>query len=361
MGFAPELLKTAAGLSKTISIKKGSEVVNPGRVSTGSLTLDVALGGGWPMGQWSEVYGEASNGKTALCLKTIAHNQKLDPDFTTVWVAAETWFPEWAEKLGIDNDRVIVIEGTIMEDIYDAVLKILDTKQVDLLVIDSLPALVSMAEDEKSMEEFAPGRNAFQTNKFFRKVTKHLLREPGERQCACIMINQFRMKMGVMHGDPRTTPGGQGKDYAMAVRLEVRRTEWIETGKGKSKGSGTGRRRIGLRLRARTTKNKTFPPQQVADLDFYVSDGGPVPAGCYDTVKEIATLAVVYGVVRKKTSWYYFTEIDELNGGREVERKWQGEDAMLESLSEEPLLAAQMDREVRELMVNGVMDDEDEE
>ena len=356
MGFDPELLKTVAGLSKQISIKPGSEVVNPERIQTGSLALDVMLGGGLPCGQWTEIYGEPSNGKTAICLKAIAHNQAINPDFTVVWVAAEPWFPEWAAKLGIDNERVIVIEDTIMEEVYNAVLEVLATKAVDLLVIDSLPALVSMAEDEKSMDEFAPGRNAFQTNKFFRKVTKALMREPGERQCACVMINQFRMKMGVMHGDPRTTPGGMGKDYAMSVRVEVRRIEWIE------KGKGTGKKKIGIGLRARTTKNKTYPPQQTADVDFYMNDGGEVPAGQYDTGKEIATLGMVYGVIRRKGSWYYFTEIDELNGGKEVERKWQGEDAMLDSLREEPLLAEQLDREVREvLLLVGQDDEEDDE
>lgn len=351
MGFAPELLKTVAGLSKQISIKPGSEVVNPERVQTGSLALDVALGGGWPAGQWTEVYGEPSNGKSFVCLKTIAHNQQIDPDFTTVWVAAEPWFPEWAEKLGIDNSRVIVIEDTIMENVYNAVLEIIATKTVDLLVIDSLPALVSMAEDEKSMDEFAPGRNAFQTNKFFRKVTGSLMRDSGEKQCACIMINQFRMKMGVMHGDPRTTPGGMGKDYAMSVRLEVKRVEWIE------KGKGTAKRKIGIGLRAHTTKNKTYPPQQTAYLDVYVAEGGDVPAGGYDFAKEIFQLGVVYGVIERRGSWFFYTEVDL--SGKEIERKWQGEDAFLASLREEVHLAEQLEQEVRRVLaLGGQVEDE---
>ena len=344
MGFAPELLKTVAGLQKKITVSTGSEVVNPGRVPTGSLSLDIALGGGWPAGQWSEIIGDPSNGKSAVCLKTIAHNQAVNPEFVAVWVAAEPWFPEWAETVGIDNDRVIVIQTTVMEEAYDAVIELATTKAVDLIVIDSLPAMVSMAEDDKTMEEFTVGRGAMQTNKFFRKISRALMRDEGEKQCACILINQFRMKIGVMHGDPRTTPGGMGKDYAMSVRVEVKRVDWIE------KGKGTAKRKIGLGLRAQTIKNKTAPPQQTAFMDFYVDEGGPVSAGSYDTGKEIWAQGVVHGIVERRGAWYYFTENNELTGGKDVERKWQGEDAMLDSLREEPLLAEQLDRQVREVL-----------
>ena len=135
-------------------------------------SIDVALGGGWPTNQWHELIGEASNGKTALALKTIAANQKKDPDFTTVWVAAEQWVPGYATICGVDTSRVFVISSNIMEEAYEAVIKITESKQVDCIVIDSLPALVPTTEDEKEMEESTVGRAALLTNKFFRKVGK---------------------------------------------------------------------------------------------------------------------------------------------------------------------------------------------
>ena len=136
------------------TIVLGSEITQMGgRLTTGSVAIDVALGGGWPSNQWHELIGEASNGKTALALKTIAANQKNDPEFTTVWVAAEEWVPGYAEMCGVDVSRVYVVSTNIMEEAYEAVIKIVESKAVDCIVLDSLPALVPGAEDQKEMEE----------------------------------------------------------------------------------------------------------------------------------------------------------------------------------------------------------------
>lgn len=327
MTLHPDLLKTVADLNKLLGdnkIRPGSEVSNPGRITTGSLSLDLVLGGGWPTGAWSEVIGEASHGKTAICLKTIAANQQADPDFTAVWIAGESWHPDWAETCGVDNSRVLVVESNIMEDAYGAALAFCENRQVDLVVIDSLPALTPSLEDEKEMGENTVGAAARLTNKFFRKVAAAQHRDPGEKQVAGILINQYRMKIGVMYGDPRTTPGGLGKDYAMSIRAEVKRDEWIE-----ENVAGIGKHRVGQTIKIHTIKNKTSPPQQTAYVDFYVHNGGSVPAGQYDFAKEIVSLAILNGIVDRRGSWVYYTP----EGG--VERKWQGAQNLLNDIRAE--------------------------
>ena len=273
MKITGDLAKVFAAINKKMgddTIVVGSEVIETGRMTTGSVAIDVALGGGWPTNQWHELIGEASNGKTALALKTIAANQKKDPDFTTVWVAAEQWVPGYATICGVDTSRVFVISSNIMEEAYEAVIKITESKQVDCIVIDSLPALVPTTEDEKEMEESTVGRAALLTNKFFRKVGKASKRSlvSDERPFIGLIINQWRSKIGVMYGDPRTTPGGLGKDYAFFTRTEVRRDEWIEAGTGQEK------RRVGQSIKFRIIKNKSAAPGQVAVVDFYFANGG---------------------------------------------------------------------------------------
>lgn len=301
------------------------------RMTTGSTTFDYVLGGGFPANQWNELIGEASHGKTAIALKTIAANQALNPDFTTVWVAAEQWVPEYAEMCGVDTARVIVIETNIMEEAYDAVLAFAESKSVDAIVIDSLPALVPAPEDEKAMDEMTVGRGALITNKFFRKSGAAMKRSliEDERPILGIVINQYRMKIGVMHGDPRTTPGGEGKNYAFFTRSEVRRDEWIEVGTGQNKF------RIGQRIKIRTIKNKTAPPQRVAYFDFYFAEGGPIARGEIDFAKEIAALAVVKEVIQRKGAWYQYKD-----------EKWQGMDAVIASIREDVDLKEELQKVV---------------
>lgn len=325
MAINPDALKIIAQINK----KLGDNVVVIGenvrtdlisRMTTGSTTFDYVLGGGFPANQWNELIGEASHGKTAIALKTIAANQAKDPDFTTVWVAAEQWVPEYAEMCGVDTSRVIVIETNIMEEAYDAVLAFAESKSVDAVVIDSLPALVPGPEDEKSMDEMTVGRGALITNKFFRKAGAAMKRSlvESERPILGIVINQYRMKIGVMHGDPRTTPGGEGKNYAFFTRSEVRRDEWIES------GSGVNKTRVGQRIKIRVLKNKTAPPQRVAYVDFYFSEHSIYEAGDYDVAKEITAMVLVKGIVDRKGGWIYYGD-----------RKWQGQEALAESIRSE--------------------------
>jgi recombination protein RecA len=323
-----DALKVVAQLNKKYganTVVAANNVVATQRVTSGSLTLDVVLGGGWPMNRWVELVGEASHGKTAIALRTIAANQKVNPDFTAVWIAAEDFDSKYAELCGVITERVILVETNSMENAYEAVIKFMESKAVDMVVIDSLPALVPGAEDEKEMDEFTVGRGALITNKFFRKVASATKRDliESERPVLGMMINQYRMKIGVMHGDPRTTPGGLGKDYAYSVRCEIKRDEWLEVGTGQDK------RRVGQTIRVRTIKNKTYPPQQTAYLDF--SDGGPVDAGGYDSGKEIVALSILNGIVDRRGGWMYYGD-----------RKWQGAQALIDSLREEVDLRAEL-------------------
>ena len=313
------------------------------RITSGSTTLDYVLGGGFPGNQWNELIGEPSHGKTAVALKTIAANQQRDPNYTTVWVAAEQWVPEYAAMCGVDTSRVIVIETSVMEEAYQAVIEFAESKSVDAIVIDSLPALSPAPEMEKDMSEMTVGKGALLTNKFFRVVGTAMKRSlvEDERPVLGLIINQYRMKIGVMHGDPRTTPGGEGKNYAFFTRCEIRRDEWIEVGPSGNKT------RIGQRIKVRTLKNKTAPPQRVAYFDFYFAEGGNCAPGEYDFAKEIASLAVVMGVIDRKGGWFYHNE-----------RKWQGIDSVVQSIREEVDLKEVIQKAVLSSEIN-VSADED--
>jgi recombination protein RecA len=315
------------------------------RFTTGSTTFDYVLGGGFPANQWNELIGEASHGKTAIALKTIAANQAKDPNFTTVWVAAEQWVPEYAKICGVDSERVIVVETNIMEEAYDAVLAFAESKSVDAIVIDSLPALVPGPEDEKNMDEMTVGRGALITNKFFRKAGAAMKRSliESERPILGIIINQYRMKIGVMHGDPRTTPGGEGKNYAFFTRAEIRRSEYLEVGNGDNK------KKVGQQIKIRILKNKTAPPGRVAYVDYYFADHSVFEAGDYDTAKEVASMAIVKSIVERKGGWVYYKD-----------NKWNGLAAFANSVRED----LDLFEELRELVLStpdtfaGVEEDE---
>jgi recombination protein RecA len=183
------------------------------------------------------------------------------------------------------------------------------------------------------MEEFTFGKGALLTNKFFRKAGEAMKRSlvENERPILGIIINQWRMKIGVMHGDPRTTPGGVGKDYAYFTRSEVKRDEWIEA------GTGVNKQRVGQRIKIRTLKNKTAPPSRVAYVDFYFQDHSIYSAGDYDVAKEIAAMSIVKQLVDRKGGWIYYGE-----------RKWQGQEALVNSIREE----VDLFEELREKVLN---------
>lgn len=333
--ISDEALEVQARLNKKYG--KGAVVVASDmrtypKITTGSLGLDIALQGGWASNQWHEVYGNPSDGKTGLAYATIRANQAINPDFTVAWVASEPFYAPYAEMCGVDTSQVILVETNIMEDAYGAVIDYIDSKSVDLVVIDSYPALVPALEDGKDVGELSPGRGAFLTNQFFRKVGKVMRRssETEERAVTGLLLNQWRMKIGISFGDPRTVPGGMGKDFACFTRLELARDEWIEGGSGKE------RQRIGQTVRATTKKSKSSPRERKALYDIYFDKGGPVPPGRIDYAKELVTEADLQGIVDKAGNWFTYEGM-----------RFNGRQSFADGLRELPDLMNKLDREVR--------------
>jgi recombination protein RecA len=296
---------------------KGSQMteVVP-RITSGILAFDLMLGGGWPVNQWSEIIGEESSGKTAVAYKTIAANQAIDPNFTALWIAAEAYVPQYARAIGVDLDRLWVVETNIMEQVYDLIIKALDNRAVDMVVIDSLPSLVPDDEAEKAMEDFTVGLGARLTGKFFRKSSKAQRRSliNEDRPCTGIIINQWREKIGVMWGDNRTTPGGKAKNFHYFARVEVKRDEWI-----KEKEEA-----VGQIIKARTIKNKTYRPQQTAVVDFYFTKSGNFRFGSFDTIKDIINIGIAVNLIERAGPYYSFSG-----------QKWQGKEALTTAIRED--------------------------
>lgn len=267
---------------------KGSDIKQEvPHTTTGVLAFDLALGGGWAANQWNEIIGEESSGKTAIAYRTIAANQANNPEWLALWVAAEEYVPEYAASFGVDLDRLWVVETNEMESALELVLKAVENRAVDCVVLDSLPALVTETEVNKAMDEASVATGAQILSRFFKKCAKAQRRSMTEedRSCTMIAINQWRDKIGVMFGDPRTTPGGKAKNYYYFARVEVRRDEWI------SEGSKLDTR-VGQTIKMRVIKNKTYRPQQIAQADFYFADTYGFRKGEFDTVKDVVNVAL---------------------------------------------------------------------
>ena len=311
----------------------GSDIYQPERqtITSGSLSIDAALGGGWATNHWIEVVGHASAGKTLVVLKTIAANQALDPDWTVVWFATEDFVDSYAAMLGVDLDRVIVEDENTMEAVYEHAIEFLDTKAVDCIVIDSLPALVPAREDDDTMEGFQPGLAAFLTGKFFRKsnpsIKRSLIEE--ERPVTGFVINQWRNKI-VRYGDPRTTPGGMAKDFFCFQRVDVRRTDFIKN---------TRNEPIGQSLKVVNVKNKHSRPGREGVVDAYIASGGGHRAGSYDRVKDIVSAALAYEVIEKSGGNYVFG-VDKWYGRPKLDAAVRSDSDLRKRLRSDVLAAA---------------------
>ncbi|NIY68023.1 recombinase A [Streptomyces malaysiensis] len=304
--------------------------------TTGSLALDVMLGGGWPGNQWNEILGAESSGKTTIAHKTIAANQQLDENFTTFWVAAEAYDHAWAETLGVDVERVIVYSTNAMEDAYTAMIQAAESRAVDAIVLDSYPALVPDDEYEKDMDQATISAGARVTGKFFRKVgsaTRRSLVEQ-ERPVLALIVNQFRDQIGGWSPagmTPKTSPGGKARLYAYYTRLEVTRTEWID-----EKRPGGGKTRVGQVIKLKTLKSKSAAPQQVASLKFYFADSVQgFRKGEYDSASQLVTMGILHGLIVADGSWYKY-------GGH----RWHGEPKMTAAMRENLDLQEQLSADV---------------
>jgi recombination protein RecA len=286
-------------------------------VSTGSLGLDIALGvGGLPRGRVVEVYGPESSGKTTLTLQVIAEMQKIGG--TCAFIDAEHALDiQYAQKLGVNLQELLVSQPDTGEQALEIADALVRSGSVDLIVIDSVAALTPKAEIEGEMGDSLPGLQARLMSQALRKLTGTIKRT----NCLVIFINQIRMKIGVMFGNPETTTGGNALKFYASVRLDIRRTGSIKKGEEV----------IGSETRVKVVKNKVAPPFKQAEFDILYGEG-------ISREGEVVDLGSTHNIVEKSGAWYSY------NG----DRIGQGKDNAREYLRERPEVALEIENKIRE-------------
>ena len=286
-------------------------------VSTGSLALDLALGvGGLPRGRVVEIFGPESSGKTTLCLHAIAETQKAGG--SAAFIDAEHALDvSYAKKLGVQTDDLLVAQPDTGEQALEIAETLVRSGAIDLVVVDSVAALVPRAEIEGEMGDSHMGLQARLMSQALRKLTGAI----SKSLTTVIFINQIRMKIGVMFGNPETTTGGNALKFYSSVRLDIRRIESIKDGQEVT----------GSRVRVKVVKNKTAPPFRQAEFDIMFAEG-------VSKVGELIDLGVEKKIVDKAGAWYSFRE----------ERLGQGREAAKAFLKENPETAADIETKIRE-------------
>ena len=302
---------------KGSAMKLGSrEKMEVETISTGSLGLDIALGvGGLPRGRVIEIYGPESSGKTTLALHAIAEAQRGGG--TAAFVDAEHALdPAYAKKLGVDIDELIVSQPDTGEQALEIVDTLVRSNAIDVLVVDSVAALVPRAEIEGEMGDSHVGLQARLMSQALRKLTGSISRS----RCMVIFINQVRMKIGVMYGNPETTTGGNALKFYASVRLDIRRTGQIKDRDDI----------VGNTTRVKVVKNKVAPPFKQVEFDIMYGEG-------VSKVGEILDLGVKAGLVEKSGSWFSYDSV----------RIGQGRENVREFLKANPDVAADIEKAVR--------------
>jgi len=321
---------------KGSAMKLGSrEAIEIEAISTGSLGLDIALGiGGLPRGRIVEIYGPESSGKTTLALHAIAEAQKGGG--TAAFIDAEHALdPAYAKKLGVDIDDLIVSQPDTGEQALEIADTLVRSNAVDVLVIDSVAALVPRAEIEGEMGDSHVGLQARLMSQALRKITGSISRS----KCLVIFINQIRMKIGVMYGSPETTTGGNALKFYASVRLDIRRTGAIKD-RDEVVGNST---------RVKVVKNKVAPPFKQVEFDIMYGEG-------VSKAGEILDLGVKAGLVEKSGAWFSYDSV-RIGQGRENAKIW---------LRENPEMADKLEAAIRanaagvaDAMMAGPSEDDD--
>jgi recombination protein RecA len=297
---------------------KSAERVKVEAISTGSLALDIATGvGGIPRGKIIEIFGPESSGKTTLALHVIAEAQKKGG--IAVFIDAEHALdPKYAQKIGVDVDNLYISQPDYGEQALEIAESLLRSGAVDVIVIDSVAALVPKDELEGEIGEAHVGKQARLMAQALRKL-KSLAHNAN---AAVIFINQLREKIGVMFGNPETTPGGRALKFFADMRLDVRRVGDAKEGDNK----------VGSRVRVKVVKNKLAPPFREAEFDMIYGEGICKLCDLIDTASEL-------GVIKKSGAWYSYGET----------RLGQGRDQAKKFLQENPELAQEIEKKVREV------------
>ena len=297
----------------------GPEIVDVPVISTGSLGLDLALGvGGLPRGRVIEIYGPESSGKTTLALTVIANAQRAGGN--AVMIDAEHALDaSYAQKLGVDIANLHVAQPDTGEQALEIVDSLVRSGSVDLVIIDSVAALTPKAELEGEMGDSLPGLQARLMSQALRKLTATV----KKTNTMVIFINQIRMKIGVMFGNPETTTGGNALKFYSSVRLDIRRTGSIKKAEEV----------IGSETKVKVVKNKVAPPFKSAEFDILYGEG-------ISREGEIVDMGAAAGVLEKSGSWYAY----------QGEKIGQGKDNAREFLRENPDLAHEIENKIREAM-----------
>lgn len=292
-------------------------------ISSGALTLDLALGGGIPKGRVVEIYGPESAGKTTLALHAIAEVQKVGG--VAAFVDAEHALdPIYAGHLGVDVDNLLVSQPDTGEAALEIVDQLVRSSAIDIIVIDSVAALVPRAEIEGEMGDTHVGLQARLMSQALRKITGSI----GKSGCTVIFLNQLRQKIGVTYGSPETTTGGQALKFYASVRLDIRRIQTLKK----------GTEEFGIRAKVKVAKNKIAPPFRIAEFDVIFGKG-------ISTLGCVVDLAEETGVLVRKGAWYSYAG-DNIS---------QGRDNAIKYLEEKPDFAKQVEQEVRQKLEVGAV------
>ena len=284
--------------------------------STGSLTLDLSLGvGGFPKGRIIEVYGPESSGKTTVALHAIAEVQRNGGQAAFI-DAEHALDPSYAEKLGVNIDELLLSQPDTGEQALEITEALVRSGAIDIIIIDSVAALVPKAEIEGEMGDSHMGLQARLMSQALRKLSGII----NKSNCIAIFINQVREKIGVMFGNPETTTGGRALKFYSTIRLEVRRAETIKQGSDI----------VGNRTKIKVVKNKVAPPFKVAEVDIMYGEG-------ISYVGEVVDLGVEYEIVQKSGSWFAYGD----------ERLGQGRENAKQFLKENPEVCAEIAQKIR--------------
>jgi len=315
LGLAIEQISKQFGEGSIMKLGVGHKA-NVELVSSGALSLDIALGGGYAKGRIIEIYGPESSGKTTLTLHAIAEIQRLGG--TAAFIDAEHALdPSYARKVGVDTDNLLVSQPDNGEQALEIVETLVRSNAVDLIVVDSVAALVPQAEIEGDMGDSHMGLQARLMSQALRKLTGII----HKSKATVIFINQIRMKIGVMFGNPETTTGGNALKFYASLRLDIRRTGQIKQGE----------EIIGNRTKVKVVKNKIAPPFRIAEFDIMYNEG-------ISRTGDVLDLAVEHNIVGKSGAWFDYKE-GKIGQGREASKRY---------LKENPKVMAEIEKLVRD-------------
>ncbi|KQM69665.1 DNA recombination/repair protein RecA [Pedobacter sp. Leaf216] len=309
--------KLEKSYGKGTIMKLGDTAIEPiDFISTGSISLDIALGiGGIPKGRVIEIYGPESSGKTTLATHIIAEAQKKGG--IAAFIDAEHAFDQfYAKKLGVDTDNLLISQPDNGEQALEIADNLIRSGAIDVIVIDSVAALVPKSEIEGEMGDSKMGLHARLMSQALRKLTGTI----SKTGCCCIFINQLRDKIGVMFGNPETTTGGNALKFYASVRLDIRRISQIKDSDEVS----------GNRVKVKIVKNKVAPPFRIAEFDVMFGEG-------ISKNGEIVDLGVDFGIIKKAGSWYSYGDT----------KLGQGRDAVKQLLSDNPELAEELEVKIK--------------